>query len=73
MTANGRFWAWLGGSHLLRDDPREKADASKLKITIEDVNQGRSQYAEHLENVRNLHRGLTVSPYDTGLEEVYWQ
>ena len=33
-----RFWAWLGGKHLLiRDDPSERADPAKLKITGEEV------------------------------------
>ena len=36
------FWSFLGGMHLrARDDPREKADPAKLKITLEDVQQAR--------------------------------
>jgi hypothetical protein len=39
-----RFWAWMGGQHLLtRDDPRQKADPAKLKITIEEVQAARQE------------------------------
>ncbi|MDF0645957.1 MAG: SpvB/TcaC N-terminal domain-containing protein [Nitrospira sp.] len=41
----GRFWAYLGGELLkTRDHPSESADASKLKISYEDVKGARSTW-----------------------------
>ncbi|MEQ1794742.1 MAG: SpvB/TcaC N-terminal domain-containing protein [Nitrospira sp.] len=40
----GRFWAWLGGQHLLeRGDPARTADAATLRITEQDVSSRRSE------------------------------
>jgi hypothetical protein len=48
-----RFWAWLGGEHLLtRDEPRQKADPAKLKITVEIVQEGRQLHALREEAAR---------------------
>jgi RHS repeat-associated protein len=59
----GRFWAQLGGQHLLkRDDPGKPANAADLKITVEDVQLARQRLREeakraqerleHMESVR---------------------
>jgi hypothetical protein len=42
----GRFWAWMGGQHLLtRDHPDQQANPSKLKITYEDVKSARKDWS----------------------------
>ena len=46
----GRFWAWMGGQHLLnKDKPEQPAKAADLMITLEDVANGRRQYEAHLQ------------------------
>jgi len=43
----GRFWAWLGGEHLLaRDKPDQLADPRSLKINYKDVISARMQLKE---------------------------
>ena len=60
----GRFWAWLGGQHLLnRDHPRQAADPAKLEITVEDVRAARQQLRDEARRAQErlerseLHRG----------------
>ncbi len=62
----GRFWAWLGGQHLLsRDKPEESARPEQLKLKLQDVQQARPEYQRHLEKREHI-EALEDSAFSLG-------
>ncbi|MCC6140601.1 MAG: toxin [Nitrospira sp.] len=56
-ASGGRFWAWLGGQHLLeRDDPDRMAKVAALRISEQDVSSRRLEGHFAIEMFRIVHQ-----------------
>lgn len=58
-AAGGRYWAWLGGQHLLsRGDPDEVGTSSSLKVTYSEVRTAKVFWPVVTATYRNVYQDL---------------